>query len=54
AERDRLLAGCDWTQLADVPLDALAIGLWADYRQALRDLPGQAGFPGSVEWPERP
>ncbi|WP_285906770.1 tail fiber assembly protein [Pseudodesulfovibrio pelocollis] len=54
AERDRLLAECDWTQLADVPLDALEIGLWADYRQALRDVPGQAGFPGAVEWPVRP
>lgn len=54
AERDRLLTACDWTQLADSPLDAASMALWQNYRQALRDIPQQAGFPDSVEWPEKP
>ena len=51
AERDRLLAACDWTQVQDAPVDAAA---WATYRQALRDVPEQAGFPEAVEWPVAP
>lgn len=50
-ERNRRLASCDWTQLADAPVDDLA---WATYRQALRDIPAQAGFPWTVEWPTEP
>ena len=52
AERDALLAASDWTQLPDVPeaiRDAYAV-----YRQALRDIPQQAGFPDVVEWPIKP
>ena len=51
AERDRLLAESDWTQVADAPVDQAA---WATYRQALRDIPQQAGFPENVTWPEEP
>lgn len=29
-------------------------GSWAQYRQALRDIPEQSGFPYSVEFPEPP
>ena len=50
-ERTRRLAACDWTQLADAPVDDLA---WATYRQALRDIPLQAGFPWTVVWPTEP
>jgi hypothetical protein len=42
AQRDRLLAASDWTQVADAPVDKAA---WAAYRQALRDLPQAEGFP---------
>jgi hypothetical protein len=49
--RDELLARCDWTQLPDSPVDHQA---WANYRQALRDVPSQSGFPYSVVWPEAP
>ncbi|MGA0927422.1 MAG: phage tail assembly chaperone, partial [Burkholderiaceae bacterium] len=49
--RDRLLAASDWTQVADAPVDAAA---WATYRQALRDVPQQAGFPETIVWPEQP
>ncbi len=48
AERDRLLRASDWTQVADAPVDQEA---WALYRQALRDVPEQVGFPVAVEWP---
>jgi len=51
AERNRLLAETDWTQVADSPVDAEA---WASYRQALRDIPQQAGFPTDVTWPTKP
>ena len=49
SERDRLLAASDWTQVADAPVDQAA---WATYRQALRDIPQQAGFPFNVVWPD--
>lgn len=51
AERDRLLAACDWTQLPDAQCDQTA---WAAYRQALRDVPQQNGFPLNVIWPAKP
>jgi hypothetical protein len=50
-QRDRLLAASDWTQVADAPVDQAA---WATYRQALRDIPQQSGFPENVVWPVDP
>lgn len=50
-QRNRLLAESDWTQLADAPVDDLA---WATYRQGLRDIPSQPGFPWDIIWPEAP
>lgn len=35
-------------------LKSLLSGEWAVYRQALRDLPEQQGFPFNIEWPEAP
>lgn len=54
AERNRLLRDSDWTQLADSTLDETGMVLWQAYRQALRDVPQQAGFPLAVDWPIRP
>ena len=51
SERDVLLSQSDWTQVADAPVDHQA---WADYRQALRDVPQQAGFPTDINWPSKP
>ena len=49
AERDALLAASDHMALADrITAD------WTTYRQALRDIPAQAGFPTSVTWPVEP
>lgn len=49
--RDEELRLSDWTQLTDAPVDKLA---WAEYRQALRDLPAQGGSPDKVVFPEKP
>jgi hypothetical protein len=52
AERDGKLLMSDWTQLADVP--QAVKDSYVSYRQALRDVPSQSGFPQSVVWPELP
>jgi hypothetical protein len=49
--RDALLAQSDWTQLTDVP--EATREAWAEYRQALRDVPQQPGFPNIITWPEK-
>jgi len=54
AERDRFLTASDWTQVADAPLTAGDRQAWADYRQALRDVPQDFGSPDDVVWPEAP
>jgi hypothetical protein len=51
AARNQKLSDSDWTQLADSPENKAA---WATYRQALRDIPTQAGFPWEVQWPTQP
>jgi hypothetical protein len=51
ADRNKRLADCDWTQVADAPVDKAA---WAAHRQALRDVTTQEGFPWNVQWPEQP
>lgn len=51
AERNTRLAASDWTQVADAPVDQAA---WAAYRQALRDVTAQPGFPFAVTWPATP
>ena len=50
--RNELLQQSDWTQLPDVPIETRE--QWAAYRQALRDVTQQPGFPNDVEWPEPP
>lgn len=54
AERDKLLAETDWTQVLDAPIDAATREAYRAYRQALRDLPEQEGFPDTITWPELP
>ena len=50
--RNMLLNASDWTQLPDVP--QATKDLWSTYRQALRDITSQSGFPTNVEWPVAP
>lgn len=49
--RNQLLKESDWTQVADAPVDKIA---WATYRQALRDITTQTGFPFNVYFPVNP
>ena len=50
SRRDGLLAETDWIGLSDVTMSSD----WATYRQALRDVPSQSGFPHDITWPEKP
>lgn len=50
-QRGEKLKDSDWTQVADAPVDQAA---WATYRQALRDISTQEGFPWTINWPEQP
>ena len=54
ARRDKLLADTDWTQTLDAPIDAATRESMRTYRQALRDVPQQDGFPADIQWPELP
>ena len=51
SKRNALLAASDWTQVIDAPVDQV---VWAAYRQALRDITGQKGFPETIKWPVAP
>jgi hypothetical protein len=50
-QRTEKLKDCDWTQIADSTADKTA---WATYRQALRDVTAQSGFPWTITWPDAP
>lgn len=50
-QRNQKLKDSDWSQVADAPVDK---AVWATYRQALRDVPTQAGFPWDINWPVAP
>lgn len=52
AKRNMLLAESDWTQLPDVPINTKT--QWATYRQELRDVTSQTGYPFDVIWPTKP
>ena len=49
-ERDSLLSETDWMALSDVTMSTA----WRTYRQALRDVPSQEGFPNDITWPTKP
>ena len=49
--RNEKLKTSDWTQLPDAPVDSAS---WAVYRQALRAVPEQVGFPWTITWPTEP
>lgn len=50
AKRDLLLAETDWMALSDVTMTPEQ----AKYRQSLRDVPSQKGFPKKIRWPSLP
>ena len=51
-KRNKLLDASDWTQMPDVPQETKE--KWATYRQALRDITEQEGYPFDVTFPEKP
>ena len=52
--RDTKLAETDWIVIKNLELNANIPGAWEVYRQALRDIPAQAGFPWTITWPDAP
>ena len=53
-ERERLLAASDWVVVKSLENGHAVPSAWAEYRQALRDIPQQAGFPDAINWPVAP
>lgn len=54
AKRDALLSASDYTQATDYPSTYAMRTAWAEYRQQLRDVTKQTGFPADVVWPLPP
>lgn len=54
AQRSALLAACDWVMISDSPFTKAQTAVWKTYRQDLRDVTKQEGFPANVVWPEVP
>jgi len=54
AKRDRLLTDSDWVTIRATDTGTAVPTEWQTYRQALRDLPQQTGFPENIDWPEKP
>jgi len=52
--RDEKLKECDWRVIKALESNAPQDFQWAAYRQALRDVPMQAGFPWTIDWPTQP
>lgn len=52
--RNKLLYQSDWTQLPNSPLTTEKQQEWANYRQQLRDITSQSGYPFNVVWPTQP
>jgi hypothetical protein len=53
-QRDAKLAESDWMVIKSAETGIALAAEWAAYRQALRDIPSQAGFPNEVVWPVAP
>ena len=50
SDREERLAKTDWLALSDTTMSSE----WTTYRQALRDISAQAGFPNTITWPTKP
>jgi hypothetical protein len=53
-QRNQFLYESDWTQIPNNPLTPEKQQEWADYRQQLRDITQQSGYPFNVIWPTPP
>ena len=52
--RDGLIASCDWMAIKAFEAGTTVGTEWATYRQALRDVSAQEGFPNDITWPTQP
>ena len=53
-KRDRLLTESDWITIRATDTGDPVPTEWQTYRQALRDITEQTGFPEEIEWPQEP
>lgn len=53
-KRDRLIAETDYLLMPDYPVDSATLDAIKAYRQVLRDIPAQPGFPRLIDWPVMP
>ena len=54
AKRNNLLSHTDYLMMPDYPISDDKRKLIEEYRQALRDIPEQSGFPRTITWPDKP
>jgi len=54
SSRNTKLVETDWIVIKNLELNANIPGVWEVYRQALRDIPAQTGFPWTITWPDAP
>jgi hypothetical protein len=54
SQRDALLSQSDWMTVRAMDTGNPVPTEWQTYRQALRDITGQPGFPDTINWPEKP
>jgi hypothetical protein len=54
ADRDKRIAETDWIVIKNLELNQNVPGVWEVYRQELRDVPAQPGFPHDITWPVKP
>jgi hypothetical protein len=54
AQRNTLLAESDWVSIKAFDAGSVLDAEWSVYRQGLRDIPSQEGFPTNVIWPQKP
>ena len=52
--RNALLQESDWTDTVSAQTRLKNWQQWQDYRQALRDIPSQTGYPTDIVWPTPP
>lgn len=52
--RDNLLRDSDIYMISDYPMSETMREQWRQYRQQLRDIPQQSGFPNNITWPIEP
>jgi hypothetical protein len=54
AERDRRISASDWVVIRAIDKGEPIPDAWSEYRQALRDVTNQPGFPIDITWPQQP